>query len=129
MDYPRDALIALRRKEDTATAATPIAAGIPLEKLNFRYTISGDEPAWRPLRAFDDGRQTYIQFPRSIAAGEAPPLFLVGPDGEAQLVNYRVAGRYYIVDRLFGAAELRLGGKEQKVVRVTATQPRRGRGR
>lgn len=127
--YPHDELIALRRQEDAANAAIPVAAGMPLEKLNFHYRISGDEPAWRPLRAFDDGRQTYIQFPPSIAVGEAPPLFLVGPDGEAQLVNYRVAGRYYIVDRLFGAAELRLGGEEQKVVRVTATQVGRGRGR
>ena len=127
--YPQDELIALRRKRDAEAAAQPVAAGLALEKLNFRYRISGDEPTWRPLRAFDDGRQTYIQFPLSIAFGQAPPLFLVGPEGEAQLVNYRVAGRYYIVDRLFGTAELRLGGKEQQVVRISAVQPGRGRDR
>src|SRR3546814_20156482 len=104
--YPQDELIALRHDTEAAAAARPIASGLAVERLNFHYAISGDKPAWRPLRAFDDGRQTFIEFAPSIAVGEAPPLFVIGDDGEAQLVNYRVAGRYYVVDRLFGAAEL-----------------------
>ena len=123
--YPQDELIALRRQQDAATAAAPIASGLAVEGLNFNYAFSGDKPAWRPVRAFDDGRQTFIEFSPSIAVGEAPPLFVIGEDGEAALVNYRVAGRYYVVDRLFGAAELRLGGKKQKVVRIATTQPKR----
>ena len=35
-----------------------------------------------------------------------PPLFVIGPAGGSELVNYRVNGNYYIVDRLFAAAEL-----------------------
>ena len=70
------------------------------------------------MRAFDDGRQTFIEFPASIAVGEAPPLFLVGSDKNVQLVNYRVRGRFYVVDRLFDVAELRLGTKKQKIVRI-----------
>ena len=119
--YPRDELIALRREQAAAAAARPIASEIAVERLNFNYAISGDRPAWRPLRAFDDGRQTFIEFAPSIAVGEAPPLFVIGADSEAALVNYRVAGRFYVVDRLFGAAELRLGGKRQKVVRIEHT--------
>jgi P-type conjugative transfer protein TrbG len=118
--YPQDELIALRRSREAAQAAMPVASGLSAEKLNFNYAISGDKPAWRPLRAFDDGRQTFIEFAPSISVGEAPPLFVIGDEGEAQLVNYRVAGRYYIVDRLFAAAELRLGSKKQRVVRITA---------
>jgi P-type conjugative transfer protein TrbG len=116
--YPQDDLIALRARRDAEGAALPVASGVALERLNFSYGISGDSPAWRPQRAFDDGRQTFIEFPSSIAVGEAPPLFVMSEGGEAQLVNYRVAGRYYVVDRLFGAAELRLGGKRQQIVRV-----------
>ena len=127
--YPQDELIALRHQQDAAIAAAPIASGLAVERLNFQYAISGDKPAWRPLRAFDDGRQTFIEFPPSIAVGEAPPLFVIGEDGEAQLVNYRVAGRYYVVDRLFGAAELRLGTKKQKVVRIETAQPKRRKGK
>ena len=125
--YPQDELIAIRRAQAEAKAATPIASGLAVERLNFAYAISGDKPAWRPLRAFDDGRQTYIEFSPSIAVGEAPPLFVVGDDGEAQLVNYRVAGRYYVVERLFGAAELRLGGKKQQVVRIERASEKRRR--
>lgn len=126
--YPDDELIALQRGEAAAAAARPIASGLAVERLNFHYAISGDKPAWRPLRVFDDGRQTFIEFAPSIAAGEAPPLFVIGDEGEAQLVNYRVAGRYYVVDRLFGAAELRLGGKQQQVVRIASARPERRKG-
>lgn len=125
--YPQDELVAIRRREAEARAATPVASGLAVESLNFGYAIGGDKPAWRPIRAFDDGRQTYIEFSPDIAVGEAPPLFVIGDDGEAQLVNYRVAGRYYVVDRLFGSAELRLGGKKQKVVRIERISERRPR--
>lgn len=127
--YPQDELVAIRRAQAEAQAARPIAGGLSVESLNFAYTIGGDKPAWRPLRAFDDGRQTYIEFSPAIAVGEAPPLFVIGEDGEAQLVNYRVAGRYYVVDRLFGAAELRLGGKEQQIVRIERAADKRSRRR
>jgi type IV secretion system protein VirB9 len=116
--YPQDELIALRRSEAAAEAAMPVAGGLAIESLNFNYRISGDDPTWRPLRVFDDGRQTFIEFSPSIAVGEAPPLFVLGEADEAQLVNYRVAGRYYVVDRLFAAAELRLGERRQQVVRI-----------
>lgn len=116
--YPADQLIALRRAADQAAAAAPVSEGLAVDSLNFNYAISGDAPAWRPLRAFDDGRQTFVEFPVSIAVDDAPPLFVVGPTGEAELVNYRVRGRYYVVDRIFDAAELRLGTKKQQVVRI-----------
>lgn len=123
--YPQDELIALRRDREAAEAGMPVASGLAVANLNFNYAISGDKPAWRPLRAFDDGRQTFIEFSPSIAVGEAPPLFVIGEEGDAQLVNYRVAGRYYVVDRLLGAAELRLGGKKQQVVRIAAAHAKR----
>lgn len=121
--YPHDELLALRRKADAAEAAAPVATGLAVEQLHFNYTISGDRPAWRPVRAFDDGTKTYIEFPPSLGTGEAPPLFVVGTDGKAELVNYRLHGRFYIVDRIFDAAELRLGLKKQQVVRIDRVRP------
>ncbi|MDX8451176.1 TrbG/VirB9 family P-type conjugative transfer protein [Mesorhizobium sp. VK9D] len=48
-----------------------------------------------------------------------PPIFVIGPDGEAEITNSRVYQNVLIVDRLFGAAELRLGaGKRQQTVRI-----------
>jgi len=119
--YPADQLIALKASAEQTRAAKPVASGLSIDELHFGYAITGDEPAWRPLRAFDDGRQTFIEFPASLGVGEAPPLFLVDAKGTASLVNYRVQGRYYVVDRLFDAAELRLGLKHQDVVRISRT--------
>jgi type IV secretion system protein VirB9 len=123
--YPQDELIALRRQNVVANAAAPVAA-LDISNLHFRYGIDGDNPPWRPLRAFDDGRKVYIEFPSGIAQGEMPPLFIVGPEGRtSELVNYRVRGNHMIVDRLFAAAELRLGdaGSERRV-RIVRTDRR-----
>jgi type IV secretion system protein VirB9 len=126
--YPQDGLLALQRLEAAADAAEPVTDGLRIEALNFEYRIKGDKPAWRPVRAFDDGRQVFIEFPPGFAAGEAPPLFVIGDRGKAELVNYRVRGRYYLVDRLFTQAELRLGERRQQVVRIERTDmSRRGR--
>ena len=76
---------------------------------------------------FDDGAKVYIQFPSGLAQSEAPPLFVIGPDAKPALVNYRVRGTTYIVDRLFAAAELRLGTAPQRVVRIVRTDGERMR--
>lgn len=124
--YPHDRLMALQRQNERAETVTPVANGVELDRIKFRYEVTGDSPSWRPVRVFDDGEKVYIQFPAGIAQGELPPLFVVGPTGENQLVNYRAKPPYYIVDRLFGAAELRLGGEKQQVVRISRTDGRRG---
>lgn len=118
--YPQDELIALRRAEEEARQAEPVAAGLDPASLDFRYRIDGDRPAWRPVRVFDDGTRVFVEFPSSVAQDELPPLFVLGTDGEAELVNFRVSGRYMIVDRLFARAELRLGGRRQQRVRILA---------
>ncbi|WBM38670.1 P-type conjugative transfer protein TrbG [Alcaligenes faecalis] len=120
-EYPKDKMLALQRQAQAASAAAPVDTGLSLEKIRFRYVVSGSNPPWKPLRAFDDGEKVYIQFPSGIAQGELPPLFVIGAQGDGQLVNYRFRSPYYIVDRLFGAAELRLGGDGGDVVRIERT--------
>lgn len=117
--YPQDQLIALQKRAEAAEAAAPVASNLAIDQLHFGYAVTGDKPDWRPLRAFDDGQQTFIEFPAQIATGVAPPLFVVGANGNVELVNYRMRGRYYVVDRLFDVAELRFGLKRQQVVRIT----------
>ena len=120
-EYPKDKMLALQRQAQAAGAAAPVDSGLSLEKIRFRYAVSGSNPPWKPLRAFDDGEKVYIQFPPGIAHGELPPLFVIGAQGDGQLVNYRFRSPYYIVDRLVGAAELRLGGDKGDVVRIERT--------
>ena len=113
-----DQQLVTRVARSGATPASASPAGLQLERLKFRYDLDGDFPHWRPDRVFDDGRKVYIQFPARLDQGEAPALFVIGRDGKSQLVNYRMSGDYYVVDRLFARAELRLGEKRQDVVKI-----------
>jgi P-type conjugative transfer protein TrbG len=111
--YPASELLAIRQAAPPDPPATTLAAaGLDLDHLDFRYRITGPHPSWRPVQVFDDGRQTFVEFPGAIGQGDMPPLFVIGPDGRsAELVNYRVEGRHMVVDRLFRTAELRMGDK------------------
>ena len=116
--YPR-----VRGQAQPPAVAEPVIP--PANQRHYRYGLEGDSPPWRPLTVFDDGRRVYVVFPRGIVQGEMPPLFVIGSDGQAQLVNTRIHRNILIVDRLFAAAELRLGGENQQVVRIVRTDGRR----
>ena len=119
--YPGAELVSLKKPRAEAYSAGAAAdVGLKLSEMRFRYRIEGDAP-WKPTQVFDDGAKVYIQFPPGLAQSEAPPLFIIGPDGKPALVNYRVRGTTYIVDRLFAAGELRLGTAPQRVVRIVRT--------
>ncbi len=101
----------------------PAAPIIPVQAArNYRYGLTGDTPPWRPVSVYDDGRRVYVEFPRGIVQGEMPPIFVISSTGEPEIVNSRIHQNVLIVDRLFGAAELRLGsGKQQQTVRIVRT--------
>ncbi len=119
--YPQDGLVTENRGDGAVASHSPTDNIPSLDNLNFNYAIDGDDPPWKPVRAFDDGTHVYIEFPKALDQGEAPPLFVAGADGSSNLVNYRVRGNYYIVDQLFKTAELRLGQDHQQVVRIKRT--------
>ena len=122
--YPHDAIRQIKSRildEPRVTQASFTKANLDFdaEELRFDYSIKGDSPNWRPTRVFDDGQKIYIEFPKGLTVSEAPPLFITdGDDNIGKLVNYRVKGEFYIVDRLFDFAELRLGEKDQTIVRI-----------
>jgi len=81
---------------------------VNIHTLNFDYAMSGDEPTWKPIRIFDDGVHTYIQFPPEISNQDLPVLY-VYKNSDKQLVNYRVKGNYFVVDGTFPQLVLILG--------------------
>lgn len=115
--YPAGELVALTGRDIPVESESAARAG-EVPSFNFDYVVKGDRPSWGPVRVFDDGRQVFIEFPQGLERDQAPPLFARGPDGSLELVNYRMRGRYYVVDRLFAKAELRLGAKKQQIVRI-----------
>jgi type IV secretion system protein TrbG len=116
--YPED-------RSSRSRALPPVPIIPEVDQRRYRYVIEGDSPPWRPVNAYDDGRKVYIEFSPGIAQGEMPPLFVIGHDGKPELVNYRVYGNVLIADRLFAAAELRLGGEKQQKVRIVRNHGRR----
>jgi type IV secretion system protein VirB9 len=115
--YPEDDVA-----QDKRVPATPL---IPTRnQRRYRYAIEGDSPPWRPLGVYDDGRKIYIEFSPGIGQGEMPPLLVIGQGGQPEIVNYRAYGNLLIVDRLFAAAELRLGDEKQQVVRIVRSDGR-----
>jgi type IV secretory pathway VirB9-like protein len=117
--YPHDELGQLVAKANEQQQRQRNAIAMNPAALNFRYALEivEGEPRWLPRQVFDDGRKTYIRFPADMVAREVPVLFVARND-ELQLVNYYPQGEFYVVDRLFDAAELRVGQQHQEIVRV-----------
>jgi type IV secretion system protein VirB9 len=115
--YPED-----KAGRAPALLRTPVLPE-PSER-RYRYAIDGDNPPWRPVGVYDDGRKVYVEFSPGIVQGEMPPLFVIGPDGTPELVNFRTYRNVLIVDRLFAVAELRLGGDTQQSVRIIRSDGR-----
>ena len=86
-----------------------------MDNLYFDYRVTGGDEYMRPIRVVDDGKKTFIQMSPGAGVREAPVLVGLGPEGKAEMVNYRVKGDLYVVDRLFERGALLLGvGKKQK---------------
>jgi P-type conjugative transfer protein TrbG len=108
-----------RKAERDAVQLSPVES---LENLYFDYRIDSVDPYIRPVRVVDDGRKTFIQMTPDAAHREAPVMVVVGPEGP-EMVNYRVKGDMYIVDRLFerGALILGVGKKAQRAEIIRGT--------
>ena len=110
-DPPKTALPAAAAGPGLAAPQGPLDA-------HYRILVKGRRPVWTPSAVMTDGARTFLSFPPELFAGEAPSLFVVSPEGETQLVNYRQQGGLWVVDRVLDAAELRIGGRKAQVVRI-----------
>jgi P-type conjugative transfer protein TrbG len=109
-----------QRQEAAESARIEELSPHAMESMHFDYRIHGKNENVRPVRVFDDGAKTYIQMPAGVQHREAPVLVVVGADRKPEMVNYRVKGDLYIVDRLFDRARLVLGaGKKAETVEIT----------
>lgn len=125
--YPHDLVARWKSEQERARARREaeqrevVARGPRLEPeaVNFGYEVRGDRTTWRPTQVFDDGVRVYLRMPEAMRVTEAPALFVRMRDGEKALVNYRVRGTTYVVDRLFERAVLVVGtGRAQEKVEI-----------
>lgn len=95
---------------------------IPPLHVNYHITTAGffcKTPSWKPIRVFDDGTHTTIQFPENIAHRDLPALFVI-QNGQKTCVNYRFQSPYMMLDQVFDEATLVSGvGQSQQAVMIT----------
>lgn len=124
--YPEEMVAALNQEivknsQDQTVSEVP---DVSLNTLNFDYSISSNgifrpSPTWKPIRVFDDGVHTYIEFSPSMANRDMPVLF-ISSHGNKELVNYRSKKPYFVVDKIFNEAVLVMGvGSDQTKVTIT----------
>lgn len=126
--YPEDESAAwakLTQQQAAQRAATvlPESGGLHVEKLDFDYELGGDRPAWKPVRVYSDGVKTYIEFPHKVAAQDMPVLVSIADNKKEEMVNYRVKGDRFVVDKVLDRAELLSGvGRHQVQVTIQHTK-------
>lgn len=101
--YPDEVLQIKENKEKTI-----ITTG-NLEDHNYDYTLSTNKYDFTPAIIFDDGEKTYFVL-RNV---QELPVFYIREKGnkEEQVVNFRIQGSYYVIDRIFHEGLLKRGNK------------------
>jgi P-type conjugative transfer protein TrbG len=92
----------------------------PADDADDSYTVAG-KADWKPVQVYSSGGKTYLEMPGSMRHKEAPVLFEEKRSGwfhhEKILANYRVHGKWYVVDRVLDNATLvsGVGSGQEKV--------------
>ena len=117
---------------DAGKQAALVKADDPPDDTDDGYTISG-KADWKPVSVYSKGGKTYIEMPASVRHKEAPVLFEETKKGwfhhEKILVNYRVKGQWYVVDKVIDRGTLvsGVGSNQTKVdIRHEAQSNRAG---
>jgi len=120
-DYPddlREAWSTVVDANNREAEARIMPEGIDVARLDFCFMMKGDQPSWRPIRIYTDNIKTYIQFPKILQ--EMPALVSLDTRKNAQLVNYRIVGDRFVVDKVLEHAALILGvGRDQQKVEIS----------
>jgi len=124
-DYPDEIQhewAAYMQRQAQITHTNTLSSGQNMAHLDFNFRISGHNPSWKPIRVYTDGVKTYIQFPSSHF-NEAPTLVALSQSGgDKEIVNYRMIGDRYVVDKVLDKAALIIGvGRRQTRVQITRT--------
>lgn len=88
------------------------------QNLDFSYEWRQKNTDIEPNAVFNDGKQTFIKFSRSM--GKAPIIFMKGRGKDrTQMVNYKIKDNCIIVDAVFDEAELRISDTEYLTIKHT----------
>jgi type IV secretion system protein VirB9 len=96
-------------------ATEKVAAG-SVANLDFNYRVSGGDSSHRPSMVFSDGEKTFIKFDKMVA--RKYPLFIKEKGTkDMKITNYKVKDNYFIVEKVFDRAQIRLSDSEIITIR------------
>ena len=72
--------------------------------LNYNYVVSGNDLI-KPVRIFDDGRFTYLEFSNETV--NLPAVFEVNESGFESMINIRTVGRHMVIEKVGSLFTLR----------------------
>jgi type IV secretion system protein VirB9 len=106
----------------TYPAAQPdsVADEAPAAELAGRYKLSGAR-ALRPSRIADDGRHTYIEWPRDRTL---PAVYALDPEGHESLVNGAMRDDLFVVDAIVSRLVFRIDRNVARADRIAPKKPR-----
>jgi type IV secretion system protein VirB9 len=91
------------RRPTGASAKDDLASRVKVRNCN--YAVSGSRNV-KLVRACDDGLFTYLEFAENA---NVPAFFAVDPGGNESVVNYRMEGKYVVIERVGSLFTLRDG--------------------
>lgn len=129
--YPDELVAAWQYQEQASTQAKAVERSQRItdesfspENMDFDYKISGSAD-FRPTRVFNTGKKVWIEIPKVVfEAGELPVLVMIDEENKANVVPYHVKRPsdanpqrgYFVVDKLFTRAELRVADEKVGIV-------------
>ena len=93
------------RKSSNKQAKDDLATKVKIRNCN--YSVSGSTNV-KLLRACDDGLFTYLEFSEHT---NLPAFFAVDPQGNESIVNFRMEGKYVVIERVASLYTLRDGNE------------------
>ena len=98
----------------------PVADEAPAGEAQGTYRLSGAR-ALRPSRIADDGRHTYIEWPRDRTL---PAVYALDPEGRESLVNGAMRGDLFVIDSIASRLVFRI---DQHVARAERVRRKKAR--
>lgn len=104
--YPENvdkAWASYKNKKKQIAYSSTLSTGESMDNLDFNYQMTG-ESKWKPIRVYNNGKQTKIQFASAEFNNGAPALVAIGKskglfsDESTEIYNYGPVGDSYVVD-------------------------------
>lgn len=98
-----------------------VADEAPTAELAGRYKLSGAR-ALRPSKIADDGRHTYIEWPRDRTL---PAVYAIDPEGKESLVNGAMRDDLFVIDSVATKLVFRIDDNVARADRIVSKRKRR----